>query len=185
MMWNHFLCEPFGEFQIFSVFSQVGLTPFSVSYGHIPELTTRRGDQKACRSWGRSFLGWLRRRLIISMDRDKKAICSSFRVSNCWPLTITILSLMTPSWPCRLLGGMRRISKLLSCQWILLWFFPSQFYGTGFQKAEWGEQGIHFVCLSQILCIYRNNLKWGSHHPRSNKFSSIHRYLTYCKDVFF
>lgn len=61
------------------------------------QLTRLRRVQKVGRGWSRSEADW--GRFVISKDGDKKAVCSSFRVSNYWPLTVTIPSLMTSSWP--------------------------------------------------------------------------------------
>lgn len=96
--------------QISKYFYQVALC--SLSYGHTPSVNNARKRPECVQSL-RKVLCWMRERLNISMDRDKKAVHSLFWMLNCWPLAIPILSLMTSSWPGCWLWGISYVSKLL------------------------------------------------------------------------
>lgn len=140
-------------------------------------------DQKPCRIWGGSLL--IEKRFFISMDGDKKAVCSSFWVSNCWPLTITILSLKTSSWPCCFWREWGMSVNYEPCQWILLWFFPSQFYGIGFQKPGWGGQVIRsvYICPRSFISAIITLSEVVTIQAQIN--FPPNRYLIYCKDRVF
>lgn len=150
--------------QIFCVFCVLALC--SLSYGHTPPLNHTRKRPEGVQGL-RQALSWLTE---IHYQRGRRQESCSFFIPSVKLLTSNHSNTLSDDIKLALLfvGGMSHVSKLL----VLLVDTGFQFYGTGSQKAGQGEQEICPAYLSQILHIYNNHLKWKTHSPSPDKFSS-------------
>lgn len=128
------------------------------------------------RDWRCTVFEAGRLRKIYYQHGWRQEHCSFFiLVSNCWPLTITALSLMTSSGSYCLLGDepcQQTFSQVSGYRFSSSFFVFSLVLWHWLSKSRWGGQEIHPVYLSPGLHIYNDHLKWGSQSPSPNKFSS-------------